>query len=83
MQNKTLIGLVSGIKKALFWLEFLKTLREEGLVKPYIQTILDGMSKGLKEISSNISLNNVPVLNLYSKLGFSYREPKYILHYWS
>jgi ribosomal protein S18 acetylase RimI-like enzyme len=49
----------------------------------YIQTILDAMDKGLKEIATNISVNNLSALNLYSKLNFSFREPKYFLHYWS
>jgi hypothetical protein len=48
----------------------------------YIQSILDVMNEGFEEISTNISVNNEAVLNLYSKLGFSYRKPKYILHYW-
>ena len=49
----------------------------------YIQTILDAIDKGLKEIATNISVNNLSALNLYSKLNFSFREPKYFLHYWS
>lgn len=48
----------------------------------YIQAIRDVMKEGFEEISTNISINNIPVLNLYSKLDFSFRDPKYILHYW-
>jgi len=49
----------------------------------YIQSILDAINEGFEEVSSNISVNNLPVLNLYSKLGFSFTSPKYTLHYWS
>ena len=48
----------------------------------YIQSILDVVDNGSKEVSANISVNNIPVLNLYSRLGFSFREPTYLFHYW-
>jgi len=84
MQNKTLIGFNIWNKESMILAGISQDFTGRGLGKSlYVQTILDGMSKGLKEISSSISLNNIPVLNLYSKLGFSYRKPKYILHYWS
>jgi hypothetical protein len=82
--DKNLIGfmiwnqggfILGGLSKNFIGKGFGKTL--------YIQAILDAMNAGLKEISTNISVNNLPVLNLYSKLGFSFRSPKYTLHYWS
>jgi ribosomal protein S18 acetylase RimI-like enzyme len=82
--NKNLIGFIiwnqggfilGGLSRNFIGKGFGKTL--------YIQAILDAMNSGLKEISTNISVNNLPVLNLYSKLGFSFRNPKYLLHYWS
>ena len=82
--NKNLIGFIiwnqggfilGGLSRNFIGKGFGKTL--------YIQSILDAMNTGLKEISTNISVNNLPVLNLYSKLGFSFRSPKYTLHYWS
>ena len=84
MQNETLIGFNVWNKESMILAGISQDFTGRGLGKSlYVQTILDGMSKGLKEVSSSISLNNISVLNLYSKLGFSYREPKYILHYWS
>jgi ribosomal protein S18 acetylase RimI-like enzyme len=84
MQNETLIGFNVWNKESMILAGISQDFTGRGLGKSlYVQTILDGMSKGLKEVSSSISLNNIPVLNLYTKLGFSYRKPKYILHYWS
>jgi ribosomal protein S18 acetylase RimI-like enzyme len=38
--------------------------------------------KGAKELSTTVSLNNIPALNLYSKCGFKFRDPVYVLHKW-
>ena len=82
--NKSLIGfmiwnqegfILGGLSKNYIGKGFGKTL--------YIQSILDVINEGFDEVSTNISVNNIPVLNLYSKLDFLFREPKYILHYWS
>jgi ribosomal protein S18 acetylase RimI-like enzyme len=83
--NKGLIGfmiwnqagdlILAGLSKNFIGKGFGKTL--------YIQSILDAMNAGLEDVSSSIAVNNLPVLNLYSKLGFSFRSPKYTLHYWS
>lgn len=70
--NKFIIG---GIAEEFIGKGFAKTL--------YLQSILDVAQGGHKEIYTNISLNNTPVLNLYSKLGFSFRNPMFLLHYWS
>jgi len=83
MENKTLVGFNIWNKESMILAGISQDYTGKGLGKSlYVQTILDGMSKGLDEITSSISVNNVPVLNLYSKLGFSYRKPMYILHYW-
>ena len=83
MENKILVGFNIWNKESMILAGISQDYTGKGLGKSlYVQTILDGMSKGLEEITSSISVNNVPVLNLYSKLGFSYRKPMYILHYW-
>ncbi len=83
MENKTLVGFNIWNKESMILAGISQDFTGKGLGKSlYVQTILDGMSMGLEEITSSISVNNVPVLNLYSKLGFSYRKPMYILHYW-
>jgi len=48
----------------------------------YLQTLLDVKRYGVEEISATISVNNISVLNLYSRLGFSFGKPTYLLHYW-
>lgn len=83
MENKILVGFNIWNKESMILAGISQEYAGKGLGKSlYVQTILDGMSKGLDEITSSISVNNLPVLNLYSKLGFSYRKPMYILHYW-
>lgn len=37
--------------------------------------------KGYQELTSSISASNVPVLNLYSSLGFNFRNPVDIYHF--
>ena len=49
----------------------------------YTETLLDAIEEGLESIFTTISVNNIPVLNLYSKLNFSFRDPDYILHFWA
>jgi ribosomal protein S18 acetylase RimI-like enzyme len=81
--NKTLIGFNIWNKRNMILAGISQEFKGKGLGKNlYIQTILDCMNAGLEEVTSNIALNNVPILNLYSKLGFSFRKPKYVLHYW-
>ncbi|MDQ6957778.1 MAG: hypothetical protein Q9M24_01555 [Mariprofundaceae bacterium] len=39
--------------------------------------------QGLRYAESLVSMNNIPVLNLYARLGFKFRNPQYSFHYWS
>ena len=48
----------------------------------YIESMVDVKNGGAENISTTISVNNVGVLNLYSRLGFSFRNPLYVFHYW-
>jgi GNAT superfamily N-acetyltransferase len=38
--------------------------------------------KGVKEISTTASLNNISALNMYAICGFKFRDPVYVLHNW-
>lgn len=38
--------------------------------------------RGYKVCETSISMNNMPVLNLYARLGFKFRGPGYTFHYW-
>lgn len=55
----------------------------QGLAKMlYLESMMDVFNAGASELSTTISANNVEVLNLYSRLGFSFRAPTYTLHLW-
>ncbi|MGI0480253.1 hypothetical protein ACN4EE_05625 [Geminocystis sp. CENA526] len=41
------------------------------------------MLEGYKNATTVISINNTPVLNLYSRIGFKYKFPLATFHYWS
>ena len=47
----------------------------------YLQTMKD-VFEGSQELSTTISANNNEVLNLYSRLEFSFRNPTYLFHLW-
>ena len=38
--------------------------------------------KGVKEVSTTASLNNISALNMYAQCGFRFRDPVYVLHKW-
>ncbi|MCX7846945.1 MAG: hypothetical protein N2595_02790 [bacterium] len=38
---------------------------------------------GIESVHTRISVNNVPVMNLYARLGFKFRNPAMVFHYWS
>jgi len=50
-----------------FWLGVLQRLQE----------------KGVDAVHTRISMNNVPVVNLYARLGFKFRNPAAVFHYWT
>ena len=82
--TKSLIGFMIWNQEGFILGGLSKNYTGKGFGKTlYIQSILDVINEGFDEVSTNISVNNIPVLNLYSKLDFLFREPKYILHYWS
>jgi hypothetical protein len=53
----------------------------QGLAKFLWTAVCDSLfAQGHTEIVSSISVSNVPVLNLYARLGFKFREPMDIYH---
>jgi GNAT superfamily N-acetyltransferase len=38
--------------------------------------------KGVREVSTTMSLNNIMALNFYSRCGFRFKDPVYVLHKW-
>lgn len=55
----------------------------KGLAKyVYLSAMEDVLAAGFPTMSTSISINNLIVLNLYSRLGFSFAEPTVVMHYW-
>jgi len=58
-----------------------KKIRGKGLSKfLWTRACLEIFKSGSKEITSSISLSNMPVLNLYVSLGFRFRNPRDVYH---
>jgi GNAT superfamily N-acetyltransferase len=55
--------------------------RGKGLSKYWWSAVCSELlAKGRDEVKSSISVSNIPVLNLYTSLGFSFRNPLDIYH---
>ncbi|MBT0663407.1 hypothetical protein KI809_03750 [Geobacter pelophilus] len=52
---------------SFFWLSVLKQM----------------MNEGFTQVNSMISANNMPVLNMFARIGFKFKNPSVTLHYWS
>lgn len=50
-----------------FWLSVMKHLEQHGVTS----------------VHTRVSLNNLPVVNLYARLGFKFRNSALVFHYWS
>lgn len=47
-------------------------------------SVLENMlGEGLHSASTLISVHNIPVLNLYARIGFKFKNPSATFHYWS
>jgi ribosomal protein S18 acetylase RimI-like enzyme len=40
------------------------------------------MREGTTQVQTMISTNNIPVLNLYARIGFKFKDPSVTFHYW-
>lgn len=49
----------------------------------WLSTLLAMQKQGHSKVSTGISTNNTAVLNLYSRMGFRFRNPTAVYHYWS
>jgi hypothetical protein len=55
----------------------------KGVGKFFWLSVLEDMfNKGFPDVHTLISVNNIPVLNLYAGLGFKFKEPAVTFHYW-
>ncbi|MDB9310893.1 GNAT family N-acetyltransferase [Aphanizomenon sp. CS-733/32] len=89
-QSKQVFTLMISEKVAGFWgysnnKILLHALTEEyrgkGLAKYFWSIACQKLfEKGYSELTSSISASNIPVLNLYSSLGFKFRNPADIYH---
>ncbi len=66
--------ILGGLAKAFIGRGYAKLL--------YMDTISHVVQAGHPTLSTTISANNVEVLNLYTRLGFSFRSPVCVMHYW-
>lgn len=48
----------------------------------WLSVMADMLNRGLKRAHTLISTNNVPVLNLYARLGYQFKFPEITFHYW-
>jgi ribosomal protein S18 acetylase RimI-like enzyme len=59
-------------------------LKKSGLgFMMYSECLLECQHMGYTRIGTRISLNNVSVLNIYAQLGFLFRQPSVVLHYYA
>ncbi|HCA94298.1 MAG TPA: hypothetical protein DEP38_06410 [Cyanobacteria bacterium UBA9226] len=62
---------------------FSQKYRNSGLGEFLWLSVLEKMlSEGIYQAKTLISVNNISVLNLYSRLGFKFNNPSVTLHYW-
>lgn len=63
---------------------FSKEFIGKGLAKfLWLSVLEDVANEGFSQVHTLISTNNTPVLNLYTRLGFKFKDPAVTLHYWS
>ena len=83
IQNE-LAGFMARKNNDLILAGFSKTYRAAGLGE-FLWLTSCSIIKNLsfKTAETLISINNIAVLNLYSRLGFRFKDAQYSLHYWS
>jgi hypothetical protein len=77
-------GFMARKENELILAGFSKAYRASGLGE-YLWLTSCSIIKELshKTAETLISINNIPVLNLYARLGFRFKDTQYGLHYWS
>jgi len=57
--------------------------RGRGLARAFWTLVIrDRLARGEKQIHSSVSAGNLPIVNLYASLGFSFRNPLDVYHAW-
>ena len=78
-----IIGFMARNREHLILAGFSRKYSASGLGDYLWLSVLDNMvSDGLAQAHTRISVNNIPVLNLYVRLGFKFRDPAAMFHYW-
>jgi ribosomal protein S18 acetylase RimI-like enzyme len=49
----------------------------------YDQCLEECVARGFERVQTHISVANTAVLNIYASLGFTFREPEFVLHWWA
>jgi ribosomal protein S18 acetylase RimI-like enzyme len=49
----------------------------------WLAVLQDMQERGIVQVRTLISSNNTPVLNLYVRMGFKFKDPAATFHYWS
>ena len=78
---RELVGFIGLIKNKLALHAISKGFQGKGLAKFFWSAVCrEFFTKGYKELTSSVSATNIPVINLYSSLGFRFRNPIDIYH---
>lgn len=82
--DESIIAFMARKKNNLLLAGFKKTYTRSGLGSYlWLNTCNTLKDKGYRTAETLISINNMPVLNLYSRLGFKFKDTRYSLHYWN
>lgn len=49
----------------------------------YDQCLEECVARGYKRVETHISVANTAVLNIYTGLGFTFRKPEFVMHWWA
>lgn len=79
-----LIGFLVRAGSRLLLAGFARTYAMSGLGEYFWLSVLNSMAaEGIELVTTQISTNNLPVLNMYARLGFKFRDAVSLFHYWS
>lgn len=82
--DKTIAGFMARKKNSLILAGFARQFVRAGLGVFLWLSSCEWMAKiGFTSSETLISINNLPVLNLYTRLNFKFRDTQYSFHYWS
>ncbi len=84
LYDDDVIGFMASKGQHLILAGFSRKYSASGLGDYFWLSVLANMaSENLTQAHTRISVNNIPVLNLYVRLGFKFRDPAAMFHYWS